>query len=148
MFTMNLVRMVTEFNWIILVTINQNHLLEIQKKKYLQDELEKVLQFSKSLHQMYALLLKRKIKMRFNNNQKLTGISFEYNKFSIKGSALGSQFKASSIEKNIENNNNSTISKKMNEDLNESLLVQIEYVWCVVSLSGFVSQMDEIINCR
>lgn len=85
------------------------------KKKIVQDnkefilkELEIALSLAKSLNDLYLILQQNKINadFRFSKANRLTGISFDFNNFSIKGSALGSKFKAANIEKQLLLNSN------------------------------------------
>jgi hypothetical protein len=80
-----------------------------EKKEYIKFQVEKSLQKSKSLSELQAKLKENSIeaKLRFDKDNKLTGISFNYEKFSVKGLGLGMEFKASGVVKalarNVEN---------------------------------------------
>lgn len=107
------------------------------KKKNIQDnkefilrELEQALSVAKSLNDLFLILQQNKINadFRFNKANKLTGISFDYNNFSVKGSALGSKFKSANIEKQLLLNSNlisldslSSLEKEMQKEVSENL---------------------------
>lgn len=77
-------------------------------KEFILKELELALSIAKSLNDLYLILQQNKINadFRFNKANKLTGISFDFNNFSVKGSALGSKFKAANIEMQLLLNSN------------------------------------------
>lgn len=92
------------------------------KKKYIQSEVEKALAIAKSLNDLYIILRMNQIEMqmRFNNDKKLTGVSFDYSNLSVKGSALGTKFKASNIDKAVESNFIISKSLKSKEQIFDS----------------------------
>ena len=77
-----------------------------EKKDYIKNSVEKSLQESKSVSDLQSKLQEKNISVetRFDKANKLTGISFKYDNLSVKGSAMGKEFKASGIEKEIKNN--------------------------------------------
>ena len=77
-----------------------------KKKDYIKNNVEKSLQESKSVSDLQSKLQEKNISVetRFDKANKLTGISFKYDNLSVKGSAMGKEFKASGIEKEIKNN--------------------------------------------
>ena len=77
-----------------------------EKKDYIKNNVEKSLQESKSVSDLQSKLQEKNISVetRFDKANKLTGISFKYDNLSVKGSAMGKEFKASGIEKEIKNN--------------------------------------------
>ncbi|MCD0480355.1 relaxase/mobilization nuclease domain-containing protein [Chryseobacterium sp. LC2016-29] len=77
-------------------------------KEFILKELELALSLAKSLNDLYLILQQNKINadFRFNKANKLTGVSFDFNNFSVKGSALGSKFKAANVEKQLLLNSN------------------------------------------
>lgn len=76
------------------------------KKDYMRKTISKEMSNSKNLEEFKKNLQEKNINadMRFNKENKLTGISFKYDNLSVKGSAMGKEFKASGIEKEIKNN--------------------------------------------
>lgn len=84
------------------------------KKSFVQNEVEAALAVSTSFNSFYMMLRKKKIdaEMRYNNSGKLTGIAFQFENYSVKGSALGTNFKANNIEKKIQENYFEVISTK------------------------------------
>lgn len=76
------------------------------KKEYIKNNVEKSLKESKTISELQNKLQQKNISVetRFNKENKLTGISFQYDNLSVKGSAMGKEFKASGIEKEIQNN--------------------------------------------
>ena len=77
-----------------------------EKKDYIKNNVEKSLQESRSVSDLQSKLQEKNISVetRFDKANKLTGISFKYDNLSVKGSAMGKEFKASGIEKEIKNN--------------------------------------------
>lgn len=77
-----------------------------QKKDYLRRTISNEMSNSKNLDEFKKNLQEKNINadMQFNKENKLTGISFKYDNLSVKGSAMGKEFKASGIEKEIKNN--------------------------------------------
>lgn len=75
-------------------------------KSYIQNEVENALRISRNFNDFYIFLMMKKIEaqLRFNEKNILTGASFSYKKFKVKGSALGTNFKASNLQKKIEEN--------------------------------------------
>lgn len=76
------------------------------KKDYMRKTISKEMSNSKNLEEFKKNLQEKNINadMRFNKENKLTGISFEYDNLSVKGSAMGKEFKASGISSTLENN--------------------------------------------
>lgn len=77
-----------------------------EKKEYIKKQVEKSLQESKSLTELQAKLKENnvEVKLRFDKENKLTGISFNYDNFSVKGLAFGKEFKASGVAKTLARN--------------------------------------------
>lgn len=63
------------------------------------------------------------VETRFIKENKLTGISFQYDYLSMKGSAMGEEFKASSIEKELQKEKSITMwgKGKLDKELYNSL---------------------------
>ena len=76
------------------------------KKDYMRKTISKEMSNSKNLEEFKKNLQEKNISVeaRFDKANKLTGISFKYDNLSVKGSAMGKEFKASGIEKEIKNN--------------------------------------------
>lgn len=89
-----------------------------EKTEFLLQNLESVLQQANDLNEFYFLLKQKGIesKLRFSNSQKLTGVSFEYDNVSFKGSALGQKFKAAKIVEQININKLKSSTKNINVD--------------------------------
>ena len=73
------------------------------KKDYMRKTISKEMSNSKNLEEFKKNLQEKNINadMRFNKENKLTGISFEYDNLSVKGSALGKEFKSSYVENSV-----------------------------------------------
>lgn len=78
------------------------------KKKLMQNEIDLALIHAQNLNQFFLFLMEKKIEAKFRLDRKsmLTGISFRYDHLSVKGSAFGTKYKASNIEKTIALNQN------------------------------------------
>lgn len=101
-----------------------------KKKSYIQNHVDFALINSRDFNSFYMLLKKKKIEteLRFNNDGKLAGISFNYDNYSIKGSGLGTNFKANNIEKRIKANfeANKINSTDIPTDLNKENTVSVQ----------------------
>lgn len=100
-------------------------------KEFILKELELALGLARSLNDLFLILQQSKINadFRFNKENKLTGISFDFNNYSVKGSALGSKFKASNIEKQILLNSNLLSSESLpiyENEIPENLSLDIQ----------------------
>lgn len=86
-----------------------------KKKTFIQNQVDFALINSRDLNAFYMMLQQKKIEaeMRFNNDKKLAGISFRYDSYSVKGSALGTDFKAANIEKRIQINAENFIQRNV-----------------------------------
>lgn len=74
-----------------------------EKKDFMRRTISKEMGNSKNLEEFKKNLQEKNIsaEMRFDKSNKLTGVSFQYDNLSIKGSALGKEFKASYVENSV-----------------------------------------------
>ena len=86
-----------------------------EKKEYIKNQVEKALQESKLLSEFKAKLKENNVeaKLRLDKDNKLTGISFNYDNYSVKGLALGKEFKASGVVKILERNAKNENAKEL-----------------------------------
>lgn len=91
-----------------------------EKKEYIKNNVEKSLQESKSVAELQTKLQEKNISVdaRIDKSNKLTGISFNYDNFSVKGSALGKEFKSAGISKTLQSNLEKDQEKKKFQELN------------------------------
>ena len=91
-----------------------------EKKEYIKNNVEKSLQESKSVAELQTKLQEKNISVdaRIDKSNKLTGISFNYDNFSVKGSALGKEFKSAGISKILQSNLEKDQEKKKFQELN------------------------------
>lgn len=73
------------------------------KKSFMVAEIKKAKAISKSPEELKRNLKEKNIdaEMRFDKSGKFTGVAFNYDNLSVKGSALGKDFKASQLQKEL-----------------------------------------------
>lgn len=100
------------------------------KKSFMIAEISKAKAISKSPEELKINLKEKNIdaEMRFDKSGKFTGVAFNYDNLSVKGSALGKEFKASQLQKEFSINASKVQENKeqITQDLKAETLKNID----------------------